>query len=130
MINKLHRRKRNTTGFLKTFFTHFWNFVVEQSVKHPKFKVFEEHSNEFNHLANSLDLIGKVIFQRRAFQIFYIWSFQLFFLDIHFIVKSLGILHPYCHKDSIITKSGCCFQSKFPQVHGRSTRTRHGKNNP
>lgn len=60
MINKLHRRKRNTTGFLKTFFTHFWNFVVEQSVKHPKFKVFEEHSNEFNHLANSLDLIGKI----------------------------------------------------------------------
>ena len=65
MINKLHRRKRNTTGFLKTFFTHFWNFVVEQSEKHPKFKVFEEHSNEFNHLANSLDLVGKVgVFSR------------------------------------------------------------------
>jgi len=75
MINKLHRRKRNTTGFLKTFFTHFWNFVVEQSVKHPKFKVFEEHSNEFNHLANSLDLIGKVKFpktkQNSVFLIFF-----------------------------------------------------------
>jgi len=95
MINKLHRRKRNTTGFLKTFFTHFWNFVVEQSVKHPKFKVFEEHSNEFNHLANSLDLIGKVKFPK-AKQNFGIFNFLL---DIHFIIESLGILHTHSHQD-------------------------------
>lgn len=124
MINKLHRRKRNTTGFLKTFFTHFWNFVLEQSVKHPKFKVFEEHSNEFNHLANSLDLIGKVKFPET------ITIGVIFFLDIYFIIKSLRILHTHSHQDSIITKSGYGFQSKFPQVHGRPTRTGHGQNHP
>ena len=61
MINKLHKRKRNTTGFLKTFFTLFWDYVTEVSAKCGKYYDLDENSAKFNNLTNSLDLIGKVL---------------------------------------------------------------------
>ena len=60
MINKLHRRKRNTTGFLKIFFTQFWDFIEEKSGDFAEFKKVDENSQLYNNLTNSLDLVGKV----------------------------------------------------------------------
>ena len=60
MITKLQRRKRNTTGFLKTFFNDFWNFVIDNSIKYPEFKTRQSDSPEYNQLVNDYDLIGKV----------------------------------------------------------------------
>ena len=60
MINKLHRRKRNTTGFLKTFFSHFWAFVLKQSTAYSLFIDEKGDTMEVNSLTNDYDLIGKV----------------------------------------------------------------------
>ena len=60
MINKLQRRKRNTTGFLKTFFNDFWTYVLENGENYSKFVSLPVGSQNYNSLINAYDLIGKV----------------------------------------------------------------------
>ena len=60
MINKLQRRKRNTTGFLKTFFNDFWTYVLDNGENYGKFVSLAVGSQEHNSLINAYDLIGKV----------------------------------------------------------------------
>ena len=62
MINKLQRRKRNTTGFLKTFFNDFWAYVLENGEQYGKFASLTVGSHDYNNLINAYDLIGKVRF--------------------------------------------------------------------
>ena len=60
MITKLQRRKRNTTGFLKTFFNDFWAYVLENGEQYGKFASLTVGSHDYNNLINAYDLIGKV----------------------------------------------------------------------
>ena len=60
MISKLHKRKRNTTGFLKSFFNLFWDFVAQESRETEEYFELDQNTKKFNNLTNSLNLIGIV----------------------------------------------------------------------
>jgi hypothetical protein len=56
MLSKLMRKKRNVTGFMKIFFVFFWIYVESLSTE-----ILEENKeDQFDSLANSYDLVGKV----------------------------------------------------------------------